>query len=391
MPTLAELRQRYGRVFSEYPRKLAVARAPGRVNLIGEHTDYNDGFVLPAAVGQSAWAVAQRRTDSKIIIYSATIDEKIEFDLVALKFDPNHGWANYPKGVLHTLQNRGWKLEGLQLYLESDVPLGGGMSSSAALELATAYAVMALFPYTLDRLSLVKACQRAENMFVGVQCGIMDQYASGFGKRGHALFLDCRSVKHEWVPLPLEKHRLVVIDSRVKRKLASGEYNKRRAECQDAVKALKPKFPRIAALRDLEEKDLAVALPLLPDVPRKRAEHVVRENARVKTAVAALRAGDHAAMGKLLNASHDSLRDLYQVSCPELDLLVATAQKVPGVAGARMMGGGFGGCAIALAETGAIEALTRDVTRAYQHRFGTTPPVTVVEAGDGAAELTAAA
>jgi galactokinase len=391
VPTLPELRQRYARVFSQYPRKLAVARAPGRVNLIGEHVDYNDGWVLPAAVTRSAWCVAQRRTDAKIMIYSATVDEKIEFDLIALKFDANHGWANYPKGVLHVLQNRGWKLEGLQLYLESDVPMGGGMSSSAAIELATAYAVMALFPYTLDRLSLVKACQRAENTFVGVQCGIMDQYASGFGRRGHAVHLDCRAVKHEWIPLPLESHRLVVIDSRVKRKLAAGEYNKRRQECQEAVKALKPKFPRLAALRDLEERDLAAALPALPEVPRKRAEHVVRENARVKAAVDALRAGDLPAVGRLLNASHASLRDLYEVSCPELDLLVGTAQQVPGVLGARMMGGGFGGCAIALAEAGAVEALSRSVTRAYQHRFGTTPPVTVAEAGDGAGEIGAPA
>jgi len=387
LPTAQALRQSFVRTFGDQNRKIALTRSPGRINVIGEHTDYNEGFVLPAAVNRAVWVAAQRRMDTKVNVYSATVEEKIEFDLKTMRKDPDHGWANYPKAVLHTLQNRGWKLEGLNIYLESEVPMGGGMSSSAALECAVAWAAMALFPYTLDRLSVVKACQRAENTFVGVNCGIMDQYASVFGRKGHALFLDCRTLQCQPVPLPLETHRLLVIDSMVKRKLVAGEYNKRREQCAEAVKGLKTAFPKVKALRDLEEADLAKALPLLPPLIAKRTEHVVRECARVKSAVAALGKGDLRALGALLNSSHESLKSLYEVSCPELDLLVGTAQRTKGVLGARMMGGGFGGCAIALVETPAIDLVKREVARIYQHRFGTTPPFHEVEAADGTSEL----
>ncbi|MEK7477299.1 MAG: galactokinase [Candidatus Coatesbacteria bacterium] len=389
MLTAQSLRQAFVRTFGDQNRKIALTRSPGRINVIGEHVDYNEGFVLPAAVNRAVWVAAQRRLDSKVVVFSATVDEKIEFDLKTMRNEKDHGWANYPKAVLHTLQNRGWKLEGLNLYIESDVPMGGGMSSSAALECAVAWGAMSLFPYTLDKLSVVKICQRAENAFVGVNCGIMDQYASVFGKQGHALFLDCRTLQCQPVPLPLATHRLLVIDSMVKRKLVSGEYNKRREQCAEAVKALKARFPQVKALRDLEEADLAKALPLLPPVVAKRAEHVVRECARVKAAVAALRAGNLKGVGALLNASHESLKTLYEVSCPELDLLVGTAQRTPGVLGARMMGGGFGGCAIALVETPAVDLAKREVSRVYQHRFGTTPPFHDVEAADGTSEVVA--
>jgi galactokinase len=391
VPDPARLKAAFVRTFGDLNRKIAIARAPGRINLIGEHTDYNDGYALPAAVDKAAWVAAQRRNDTKVVVYSAAVEEKIEFDLRTMRFEKDHGWANYLKGVLHVLQNRGWKLEGLHLYLESDVPMGSGMSSSAAIECATAFAVQALFPYTLDRLSIAKACQRAEQSFVGVNCGIMDQYASCFGRKGQALFLDCRALTHETVPLPLEQHRLLVMDSRVKRKLASGEYNKRREQCQEAVKLLRPKFPSVRALRDVAESDLGRVLPLLPDPIAKRAEHVIRENARTRQAAEAIRRGDLTSFGLLLDQSHASLRDLYEVSCPELDLLVTAARRIPGVLGARMMGGGFGGCAIVLAEAGAVEALKRDVTRAYQSRFGTTPPIWEVTAADGAGEVSAAA
>ncbi len=382
------LRQKFVKTFRAVQRKIAVTRSPGRVDLIGGHTDYNEGFVFPAAVNRATWVAAQRRTDTQVWVYSSTVEEQIKFDLRTMRFDPDHGWANYPKGVMHALVNRGWKLEGLNMYIESDVPLGGGMSSSAALECAVAYACLALFPYQLDRLSIVKLCQRAENQFVGVACGIMDQYTSAFGRKGYALFLDCRSLRCEHVPLALDRHRLVVINSRVKHKLASAEYNKRREQCTEAVKLLKPKFQKVRALRDLTVEDLPAALPLLPDIPRKRAEHVVRECHRVTEAVSSLKRGDLASFGKLLNASHASLRDLYEVSCPELNTLVNTAQQVPGVLGARMMGAGFGGCAIALVETGQVEALKRDLMRVYQRQYGTIPPIDEVETADGSTEFT---
>ena len=382
------LRQKFTKTFRLTQRKLAITRSPGRINLIGEHTDYNEGFVLPAAVNRTTWVAAQRRTDTIVCVYSSTIEERIEFDLRTMRLDAQHGWAKYPKAVLHTLVNRGWKLDGLNMYIESDVPLGGGMSSSAALECAVAYACLALFPYQMDRLSIVKLCQRAENQFIGVACGIMDQYASAFGRKGQALFLDCRSLHCEHIPLAMEKHRLLVINSGVKRKLASGEYNKRREQCAEAVKLLKPKFTKMRALRDLEVKDLPDALPILPEILRKRTEHVVRECHRVIEAVAALKQGDLTGFGKLLYASHASLRDLYEVSCPELDLLVNAAQQVAGVLGARMMGGGFGGCAIVLVESSQVETLKHDVTRIYQRKLGTLPPIDEVELANGSSELT---
>lgn len=382
------LRQKFTKTFRSAQRKLAITRSPGRINLIGEHTGSNEGFALPAAVNRATWVAAQRRTDTTVSVYSSTIEEKIEFDLRTMRLDPEHGWANYPKAVLHTLVNRGWKLDGLNMYIESDVPLGGGMGSSAALECAVAYACLALFPYQMDRLSIVKLCQRAENQFIGVSCGIMDQYASAFGRKGHALFLDYRSLHCEHIPMALEKHRLLVINSGVKQKLASAEHNKRHDQCVEALKLLKPKFPKLRALRDLEVKDLPDALPILPEILRKRTEHVVRECHRVTEAVTALKQGDLAGFGKLLYASHASLRDLYEVSCPELDTLVNAAQQTPGVLGARMMGGGFGGCAIVLVESGQMETLKRDVARVYQRKLGTLPPLDEVELANGSAEFT---
>ncbi len=386
----AQLRQRFIEQFGDANRKIALARAPGRINIIGEHTDYNDGLALPAAVNRATWVAMQRRIDTKVWVYSATIEERIEFDLMVMRNDREHGWANYVKAVLNSLINRGWKMEGLNIFVQGDVPLGGGMSSSASLECATAYAAMGLFPYTLDRLSVAKTCQRAENSFVGVNCGIMDQFASCFGRRGHALYLDCRTIKAEPIPLTLGAHALLVVNSGVKRKLASVEYNKRREQCQEAVKLLKPKYPKIAALRDLNPADLAAAAPLLPPVIAKRVEHVVRENARVVHAVEALKSGNLPALGRLLNESHQSLRDLYEVSCPELDFLVKSAQEIKGVLGARMMGGGFGGCALILAESAAADAVQHDLTRVYAHRYGALQPVEKVEPADGATELTAA-
>lgn len=386
----AQLRTRFIQQFGDAGRKIALARAPGRINLIGEHTDYNDGLALPAAVNRATWVAMQRRIDTKVWVFSATIDERIEFDLKILRNEREHGWANYVKGVLNSLINRGWKMEGLNIFLEGDVPLGGGMSSSASLECATAFAAMGLFPYTLDRLSVAKTCQRAENAFVGVNCGIMDQFASVFGRKGHALFLDCRTLKAEPIPLNLGDRKLLIVNSGVKRKLASVEYNKRREQCQEAVKLLKPKYPKLTALRDLNPADLAAAAPLLPPLIAKRVEHVVRENARVVHAVEALKKGDLGSLGRLLNESHESLRDLYEVSCPELDFLVKSAQEIKGVLGARMMGGGFGGCAIILAESSAAEAVQHDLTRVYSHRYGALQPIEAVEPADGAAELTIA-
>jgi len=386
---ISALRQKFISTFGDGGRKIALVRAPGRINLIGEHTDYNEGYVLPAAVNKAVFVAAQRRTDTQVNIFSSLFDEKITFDSRTLQFNSDHGWANYPKGVISVLTNRGWKIEGINIYVESDVPLGSGMSSSAALECATAWACLSLYPYQLTRLEMAKACQNAENRFVGVQCGIMDQFASAFGKKGHAIFLDCRTLSFEHVPLSLDKHSIVIINSRVKRKLASGEYNKRREQCTEAVKLLKTANPKIRALRDLENENLDSALGSLPPLPRKRAEHVARECRRTREAMTCLKKGDLARFGHLMNESHESLRDLFEVSCPELDVLAESAQSVKGVLGARMMGGGFGGCVIALAEKGAVEDLKRETSKTYQKRFATHADIYEVETDDGTAEYTA--
>ena len=385
-PKAAVIRQKFAATFGDTGRLIALARSPGRVNLIGEHTDYNEGYVFPAAVNLSIHVAAQRRTDTQVHVYSSLFEERVDFDLKSLRVERDHGWANYIKGVINILTNRGWKMEGLNIYIDSDIPPGGGMSSSAALECAFAMTCQALFPYQLPRLDMVKVCQKAEH-FVGVQCGIMDQFASVFGKSGHGIFLDCRTLKFEHVPLPLSDHSIMVINSRVKRSLATVEYNKRRKECEEALKALKPKFPSMKALRDLENEDLDKALSGLPEIIRKRAKHVAMECRRTREAVEVLRKGDLRAFGKLMNSSHASLRDLYQVSCPELDALAEVAQTISGVIGARMMGGGFGGCAIAIVAKTAVEPMKHVLTRMYQTRFATTPEFHEVTTENGTEEL----
>ena len=388
--TVAQLKHKFGQQFRETAgRKLALARAPGRINLIGEHTDYNEGLVFPAAVDRATFVSAQRRADTQVWVYSSNMEEKVTFDIRTMKNDPSHGWANYPKGVMSMLLNQGWKLEGMNVFIESDVPLGGGMSSSASLELATAYACLQLFPYQMDRLNLVKLCQRAENAFVGVSCGIIDQFSSAFGKKGHAIMLDCRTLSFQHVPVPQDSHRILVVNSMVKRRLAGGEYNKRREQCNEAVKALKAKYPQLKALRDLKVSDLPEALPLLGPIPRKRAEHVVRECQRVTDAVEALKAKDMAAFGRLLNESHKSLKELYEVSCTELDILAEACRKAPGAVGARMMGGGFGGCVIAVVAASEVAKMKNEVSRTYQTRCGMAPQIYDVQLDDGAGELKA--
>ena len=384
-PKAAAVRQKFVSTFGDSGRLVAVVRSPGRINLIGEHTDYNEGYVFPAAVNLSTYVAAQRRNDTQVHVFSSLFEERVDFDLKSLRVERDHGWANYTKGVLNVLTNRGWKMEGLNIYIDSDIPPGGGMSSSAALECAFAFACLALFPYQLPRLDLVKACQKAEH-FVGVQCGIMDQFASVFGKKGHAIFLDCRSLKFEQVPLPLEGHSIIVINSRVKRTLATAEYNKRRKECEDVLKLLKTRFPGIKALRDLENEDMTKALAGTPEPHKSRAWHVAMECRRTRKAVEVLRQGDLPAFGKLMNESHASLRDLYQVSCPELDALAETAQGVSGVIGARMMGGGFGGCLIAIASNSAVEPLKHELSRMYLRRFAATPEFHEVTTEDGTEE-----
>ena len=364
-------------------RPVLRARAPGRVNLIGEHTDYNEGFVLPIAINRSVWVVARPRPDRRARLVAADFGESAEFSLDDLRPGSLSGWPAYPAGVAWALEEAGYQLPGLEAAVAGDVPIGSGLSSSAALEVAFAIVWIALGGYTVPPLELARRCQRAENGFVGVRCGIMDQMAALFGRRGHALRIDCRTLEVESVPFPAEA-AVLVADSGVRRALAASAYNERRAQCEEAVRRLRARYPGLQALRDLTPDQLEAARPLLPDLLYRRARHVVTENERVQGAVAALARGDLEALGALLNASHESLRTDYEVSAPELDVLVEAARAVLGVCGARLTGAGFGGSVLALVRREAVAAAQEAMARAYTMRFRRAPTFFVVEPEEGA-------
>ncbi len=363
-----------------------VVRAPGRVNLIGEHTDYNDGFVLPVAVDRAAWVAAAPLPDRTVRLIALDMGgEEASFSLDAIP--PRQGnWADYPRGVAWALGERGLALSGMEAVLTSDVPIGAGLSSSAAVEVAFAWTWKVLSGLELERTELARLCQRAENEYVGLRCGIMDQMASVWGQKDHAILIDCRTLEVEHVPIP-PGVAIVVADTMVRRELATSEYNRRRWECEEAVRILLEYLPGIRALRDVSLEDLERYGHHLPPVLLKRARHVVTCNARVLKTVAAFRAGDLETVGQAMHRSHISLRDDYEVSSPELDTLAEAAWEVPGCYGARLTGAGFGGCIVALADIGAVDNLARHLREVYEARFGRTPTVTVCYASDGAREF----
>jgi galactokinase len=360
-------------------------RAPGRVNLIGEHTDYNDGFVMPAAIGLSTWVAVALRDDRKLSIFSENFSELIEFDLDDVGRQGNGHWSNYVTGVAVALEQAGHHLRGASLRIRSEVPIGAGLSSSAALEVATAYALLANSDLKIDRTCLAKLCQRAENEFVGARCGIMDQFVSNHGQAGKALLLDCRSLEYKLLSLPASA-RLVICNTMVKHELARGAYNERRAECAAGAQRLARVLPGVKALRDVTENDLELNGSELPEVIYRRCRHVISENARVLEAASALERGDLDRFGQLMNESHRSLRDDYEVSCAELDLMVDSARQAQGVYGARMTGGGFGGCTINLVKSESVEEFKRTVAEGYEKATGLAPEIYVCSAADGAGE-----
>jgi galactokinase len=371
---ISRFEQRFGH------RPAFLSRAPGRVNLIGEHTDYNDGFVLPMAINREVAVVGAPRDDRRIRLYALNFDDEADFALDQLQRSEPADWSDYPRGVAWVLREAGFDLVGFDGVLYGDVPIGSGLSSSAAIEMAVFMAFAACQPALagLDRVRAAKLAQRAENAFVGVNCGIMDQFVSALGQAGHALFIDCRSLDYAPVPMP-DGMAVLVVDTAAPRSLAASAYNERRAQCEAAARLL-----GVPALRDLSPEIFAQRRAALPALVAQRAEHVIYENRRVLDAVAALRAGDVATFGRLMNESQDSLRDLYEVSSAELDAVVEIARGVSGVYGARMTGAGFGGCAIALAEQTAVDALRDAVMREYPARTGRQPSIYVCTANDGA-------
>jgi len=366
-----------------------VTRAPGRVNLLGGHTDYNDGYVLPTAVSRTAWVAAAPLTEREIRIHALDLDRDVAFSLDTLP-PPQGDWADYPRGVAWALQERGLRLVGMEATLTSNVPVGAGLSSSAAVEMALAYTWQQLSGFEIDgattpieiRRGLAVICQRAENDYVGVNCGIMDQLTSALGVEGHVLLLDCRTLEMKLAPLPLDA-AIIAVDTGVRRQLANSEYNMRRAQCEEAVSLLSEHLPNIRALRDVSAGDLERLKKRLPQVIYRRAHHVVTENARTLRAAEALQEGDVDAVGALMKAGHISLRDDYEVSGPELNALAEAAWEVDGCYGARLTGAGFGGCIVALVAAEATSDFEAHVSAAYESAFDRLPDVYICRSIDG--------
>jgi galactokinase len=382
-PITQQLRSEFRARFDGDPR---FVRAPGRVNLIGEHTDYNEGFVMPAAIAFDTWVGVAPSHTSEFAVYSAQQRQMVKFPAEEANPQPRHDWTDYVRGVKVQLERAGIRFEGVNMLIDGQVPIGAGLSSSAAIEVATAMALLDVAGGESDRASIARLCQRAENEFVGARCGIMDQFACLNGQGGHSILLDCRSLDCRQLPLPADV-KLVICNTMVKHSLAAGEYNARRAECEACVRELSQLHPEVSALRDVTEDDLERDGNRLPEPLARRLRHVVTENARVLRGAEALESGNMKRFGELMYQSHISLRDDYEVSCRELDLMIELARVAPGIIGARMTGGGFGGCTINLVERDAVEQFVAQVSKGYQQQMDITPEIYVTEANDGASHV----
>ncbi|HST53741.1 MAG TPA: galactokinase [Pyrinomonadaceae bacterium] len=368
-------------------RECRLFRAPGRVNLIGEHTDYNGGFVLPLAIERETVVAAAPREDRRVNAYSLNVGEAAGFDLDRPGETRRGIWLDYVEGVARALEDRGLRLRGADLMILSDVPVGAGLSSSAALEVSAGLALSEVSGREVDRVQLALAGQQAEHIYVGTMCGIMDQFVAALGQAGHALLIDCRTLEAAPVPLDTTDAAIVITDTGVKHELSNSAYNERREECEQGVKILREFLPGIEQLRDVSAADFERYAGRLPDVICRRCRHVVTEDARTLTAADALRRGRLEEVGRLMRRSHESLRDDYEVSCAELDFLAETAWGLAGVVGSRMTGGGFGGSTVSLVRRDALEDYERTITSQYTRRFGHAPAIYVTDAGEGAKEV----
>ena len=361
-----------------------IIRAPGRVNLIGEHTDYNDGFVLPIAIDKYTNMLISKNDDRKVRLYDLKYKEKDEFDLDNFEFSHQRNWSNYQRGIAKVLLDAGYKIGGMDVLIFSEVPEGAGLSSSASIEIATLFSFKELFGLEIKPLEMIEFARKAENDFVGVKCGIMDQFASLLSKEDNALFIDCRSLKYKYVPLLIKGYSFLVCNSMIKRKLSESSYNKRRKDCKYALRAFQKILPKIRALRDISIEDFMIYGALLSKKSRKRVEHIVYENKRVKQAVDVLKNGNTKSFGELMYQSHQSLKELYEVSTDELDLLVEIGKNEPEVLGARLTGAGFGGCVIYLVEDSSIEHLKEKILDVYWKKTGLVPQFYEVVPSGGA-------
>jgi galactokinase len=378
------VRQKFEQEFRKLPR---IFSAPGRVNIIGEHTDYNEGFVLPAAIDKAAYLAIAPADGNMGKWVSADFNEEVEIDFENYKTHEK-GWVNYLLGVVDQFKKAGKEIPAFNLVLSADIPIGAGLSSSAALESVTAFALNEMHGFGLDKLELARLAQRAENQFIGLQCGIMDMFASLHGKRGNVMRLDCRSLEFEYFPLELGQYKIVLFDTSVKHSLASSEYNIRRQQCEEGVRILRKYYPQIKSLRDVHIKMLEEHKPDFDDVVYKRCYFVIEENKRVDKVCEALKIGSLHAAGQLMYASHLGLQNDYEVSSRELDLLVKLVHDETFVLGARMMGGGFGGCTINIIHQDAVRTLTEKLAPIYKENTGMELHTYEVVTGDGAREVT---
>lgn len=349
----------------KFPRDPAVFRSPGRINILGEHTDYNEGFVLPAAIDKNIYVAITKRADDQINLFAGDFNEGFTTDTRNIK-PASIQWPNYILGVVDQLQKQGHVLRGFNLVIDGDIPIGAGLSSSAAVECAVIYALNETFKLGLSRIQMVSLAQKAEHVFAGVNCGIMDQFASMFGKKNHAIKLDCRSLDYEYVPIKLTGYKIVLFNTNVKHNLASSAYNERRQQCEAGVSIIKQFHPHVKSLRDVNMNMLDIHVKDAEPLIYQRCRYVVEENVRLLGACTNLKEGDIKALGEKMFKTHDGLRTDYEVSCKELDFLVDYVKDSAAVAGARMVGGGFGGCTINLVKEDAVEELISAVSKAYE-------------------------
>ena len=373
-----KLQQVFREKFNKEP---LIIGAPGRVNLIGEHTDYNNGFVLPGAVDKRIYVAIAPNNTTTINVFANQFNESSSFSIENI--EPRTGWMNYLLGVTYHIQQKGKQISGVDVLIDGDIPVGAGMSSSAALCSAYGFALNELFQLGFSRMDLAFIGQKTEHTFVGVKCGIMDQFASLHGKQGHVMKLDCRSLEYEYIPFDFPGYKIVLVNSMVSHSLAGSEYNVRRQQCEEGVAILQKHYPGIDSLRDVEPAQLLQHKDELPAIVFDRCSYVVYEKERLLAGCESLKKNDLTAFGKYMYATHEGLSKKYSVSCTELDFLVERAQTIAGVTGARMMGGGFGGCTINIVQTEAVASFTQKIQEAFNGLFRKTPEVYVTQIEDG--------